>query len=143
GLTQLVCERWLECQARPDLTVASLGDPANRLLAERGCLGEMRHGGFQARRHNAETHVQPGLRRGRSRMTPALPERPQGGQGCTCQCSIRQTPVRLAQGPAVTELTRDGLTDTVAIEQQDHLRSLCRPWQDGMPGGHYISMQEK
>src|SRR4029453_16771910 len=100
----------------------------------------MRQGVFQARRHNAETHVQPGLRRGRSCMTPALPERPQSGQGRTGQGGVCQTPVSLAQGTAVTELARDGLTDTVAIEQQDYLGRLYRPWEDGMPGVHHISL---
>ena len=76
-------------------------------------------------------------------MTPALPERPQGGQGRTRQGGVRQTPVCLAQGPAVTELARDGLTDTIVIEQQDHLGRLYRPWQGGMPGVHHISMQEE
>jgi hypothetical protein len=48
--------------------------------------------------------------------------------------------MRLAQGTAVTELARDGLTDTVAIEQQDDLGRLGCPWQGVMPGVHYISM---
>jgi hypothetical protein len=41
------------------------------------------------------------------------------------------------------ELARDGLMDTVVIEQQDHLRRLYRPWQGGMPGVHHLSMQEE